>query len=108
MSATTGCRGPRFVFEELEARLLYSADLAQAVGLPCPAPSTGQPPDHSAAAASLSLQHMLAPWRGGHAAGYLTQPEAPADTAASPVRHEVAFVDMSVDGAGDLLDELHR
>lgn len=108
MSATTGCRGPRFVFEELEARLLYSADLAQAVGLPCPALSAGQPSDHASAAASLSLQRMLAPLSGGHAAGYVAQPEAPAGTAASPVRHEVAFVDMSVDGAGDLLDALRE
>lgn len=113
MSATTGCRGTRFVFEELETRLLYSADLAQAAGMPLPAsPSGGTHPAEKPGAlldarqlnhpAALAFECLLPQGAQDAAASTLVTPA----TAADPLRHEIVFVDMAVDGAAELLQGL--
>ena len=122
MSATTGCRSTRFVFEELESRLLYSADLAQAAGMPLPASPSGttHPADRPAALldtrqlnhpAALAFECLLPqgarPGDGGATAAAVEQHRSAAEPqAADPLRHEIVFIDMAVEGSTELLQGL--
>ncbi|MGH6649067.1 DUF4347 domain-containing protein, partial [Aquabacterium sp.] len=90
------CRGASFQIEELEPRLLFSADAATLLGLPvtlaAPAESARATETAAADATAASIPVMQA---------VVTSPSA-AET--SSVRHELVFVDASVPDADQLID----
>ncbi|RZL01887.1 MAG: DUF4347 domain-containing protein, partial [Rubrivivax sp.] len=88
------CRGVSFQIEELEPRLLFSADAATLLGLPvtlaAPADSARATEAADATAASIPVMQAV-----------VTAPSTPET---SSVRHELVFVDASVPDADKLIN----
>src|SRR3990167_5859279 len=90
------CRGVSFQVEELEPRLLFSADAATLLGLPvslaAPATANGAPATVTADASAASIPVMQA---------VVAAPDVPSPE--TSVRHELVFVDATVPDADKLI-----